>query len=135
MSSTGWGRVIGCLFFIGHFPQKSPIISGSFAQNDLQRTSYGSSPSCIVFWERAVFAIAVLQIQLVGSEVQVSEHDFVLNSDDYMSSVVFRELYLCVCVCVCVCVMTICRVSSFGNCICICIGIGICICNCNCICI
>jgi len=33
---TGWREVIGCLTFIRHFLQKSPVVSGSFAKNDLQ---------------------------------------------------------------------------------------------------
>jgi len=49
---TEWRRPITCLFSVGHFPSKSPIINGSCGERDLQlKTSYASSwPPCTGSW-------------------------------------------------------------------------------------
>ena len=45
MCGTGWQRPPGSLIFMSHFPKKSPVIGGSFAERDLQlKALYATSP-------------------------------------------------------------------------------------------
>jgi len=71
---TGKPRPIGCHFFIGHFPQKSPTISGSFAENEVQLirhhmytrdTGWQKPIGClklqVIFRKRAIYYGALLR--------------------------------------------------------------------------
>jgi len=66
LATTGWRRPIECLLSIGHFPQKSPTINGSFAKRVLQlKTSCAFSPPCKLTDENKIENVSTIAISYV----------------------------------------------------------------------
>jgi len=54
VTNKRWRRPIECLFFIRHFPQKSPMISGSFAKNVVTSRNIVSLPVTDTRWRKPI---------------------------------------------------------------------------------
>jgi len=101
--ATGWRTPTGCRIFAGHFPQKSPRIGGSFANNDLQlendldaKVTYGSLPPYTRSWQ-----VIGRQKSVGGEKPDVCRNALVIERISASCSIV---LCLCVYVHVSVCV-------------------------------
>ena len=102
---TSWRKCIAWLIFIGHFPQKSPIINGSVLEIDLQfKVSYASSPPCNIAPTGVSMCVCVCVCVFVWRGDTLKYNNDTKNPPDLMTLTLHQREWARECVCVCVCV-------------------------------
>jgi len=89
---TRWriSTTLGCLICVGNFPQKSPIISGSFAENDLQfKAPYGSLLPCI----RVYILYMYIYIHIYYTYTCIYHVKVYMYTDVYVHVYIFTDIY------------------------------------------
>jgi len=102
LKATGWRRCKGCFVFISHFPQKSSMIGGSFAERKLQlKKSSVSSPLRIksMNWVKTYTRVHILNVyartNLTASESFQSSVDINRAFASPFSRYFRVKIYLC----------------------------------------
>jgi len=80
---TGYRRCIGCLIFIGIFPQKTPKISSSFAERDLQLVRHS------VHLRHPVLSLPLLHSLFLGNPWLPSHVPHSIHAQNVLSTYVY----------------------------------------------